>query len=347
MSSNTRTIHQPIHSDVRPHLDPEYVSFHDQYLQYVIPDDSKPWDGSARLGNPSLPPTESTPVPVGSVRDLDLGDYDIRIFTPAGEAPPDGWPVFIWFHGGGWAVGDISSNNDLCAMVCRRAQCVVVTVGYRLAPEHPYPAAFEDSVAALKWICGEDGVRQLGVDRTRIAVGGISAGGQLAASLVLEAANMQPPIRIAFQLLVVPVIDSTAMTSTIWAENKLAPWLTPARMTWYRRMYFADEADTLKWNASPNLAPKELLAKSPKTWIAVAERDLLAPEAESYARHLAAAWTDSGVADAGVVVKRYEGSTHSILALNGVLSKGRELLLDTAEQAAKWFLSDSRATTPA
>jgi acetyl esterase/lipase len=317
MSSTSRPIHQPIHAAVRPHLDPEYVDFHDKYLQYLVPDDRKSWDGSARLGHSRVPPTESTPVPVGSVRDLNLGNFDVRIFTPDGARPPNGWPVFIWFHGGGWAVGGIASNNDLCTVICRRARCVVVTVGYRLAPEHPYPAAFEDSVQALKWVCADEGSAELGTDRSRVAVGGTSAGGQLAASLSLEAARMQPPIRLAFQLLVVPLIDNTATTSTVWATNRHAPWLTPARMTWYRRMYFVDEANTREWQASPNFAPPSLLAKSPRTWIAVAEQDLLAPEAELYAAQLAAVSNDYGITDAEVVVKKYEGSTHSILAMSG------------------------------
>ncbi|KAK3377467.1 hypothetical protein B0H63DRAFT_524754 [Podospora didyma] len=134
-SSNTnssRTAHQPIHPDIRPLLDPEYVAFHDQYLQYVLPDDRRPWDGSARRGNPGVPCAESTLVTVGSVRDLRVKDRsDLR------------------FNGGGWAVGDGSHNNDLCALICQRAQCLVVTVGCRLAPELPYLAALEDAADAL------------------------------------------------------------------------------------------------------------------------------------------------------------------------------------------------------
>ena len=226
-------------------------------------------------------------------------------------------------------MGDTTANNDLCALVCQRAKCVVVTVGYRLAPEHPYPAAFEDSVSALKWVCGQDGSKQLGVDRSRVALGGISAGGQLAASLSLEASRMHPPIKLAFQILIVPVIDSTATTSTIWARNRLAPWLTPARMTWYRQMYFVDEASAREWQGSPNFAPKSLLTASPKTWIAISEQDLLAPEAKLYAMQLADAWQELGVTDKEVVVKTYQGCTHSILALNGTFTRRGEVLRRT------------------
>lgn len=328
MDSPSRTIHQPIHPDVRPLLDPEYAAFHDQYLQYIVPDDQKVWDGSARLPNPLSPSTGSTPVTVGSVEDLDLGDYTVRVFTPEGTRPPQGWPAFMWFHGGGWAVGDIAMGNDLCALICRRARCVVVTVGYRLAPEHPFPAAFDDAVHALRWLAGaEEGAARLGVDPGSIAVGGTSAGGQLAASLALKAATLAPPIPLAFQLLVVPVIDNTATASTIWAKNKNAPWLTPARMLWYRNMYFTDEKSAEMWEASPNFAGKALLAKTPKTWIAISEQDLLAPEAEAYAEQLKDAWAEAGV-DEKVVVNTYEGSTHSILAMTGMSPPQHSFIAD-------------------
>ncbi|KAK7751893.1 hypothetical protein SLS62_006194 [Diatrype stigma] len=359
MASTTiddRPIYQPIHPDVRPLLDPEYVAYHDQYLQYVQPDDQKVWDGSARTRPAWLPATESAPVAVGSVRDLDLGAYSIRAFTPSlDEGPPRpaaGWPVFLWFHGGGWAVGDVGAANDLCALVCRRARCVVVTVGYRLAPEHVFPAAVDDAADALRWVrSASGGVAQLGVDPARVAVGGTSAGGHLAAVLALKAEaetmQQQPPVELAFQLLVLPVIDNAATAETVWAPNKNAPWLTPARMTWYRRLWLPDEAKDAvarrpPWEVSPNRAPTSVLATSPKTWIAVSEQDLLAPEAKLYAAQLEEAWKEETPEEVSngkkvVEVKSYEGSTHSLLAMSGVLSKGQQLLQDVADQAARWF----------
>jgi acetyl esterase/lipase len=373
---DNRTVHQPIHPDVRPLLDPEYAAFHDQYYQHIVPDDQKVWDGSARLPL-DCPPTGSTPVAVGSVEDLDLGNYTVRVFTPDSPKPSRGWPAFLWLHGGGWAVGGVEQSNDFLALICQRAKAVVVTVGYRLAPEHPFPAAFDDSVDALKWLCSDEATTKLGVDPSSVAIGGLSAGGQMAASLAIKAGTLQPPIKLKFQLLVVPVIDNTATTSTIWASRKNAPWLTPPRMTWYRKMYFTDEKSVETWEASPNFAPKALLATSPKTWIAVAEQDLLAPEAQAYAEQLDDAWKEAGV-NQSAVVSIYQGSTHGILVMNGmrkhysspfllllgasfafsplgnnrigtmkdmltkcsgVLSKGRQLMEDAANQAAAWFSS--------
>lgn len=316
MSAESPPIHQPLHPDVRPLLDPEYVAFHDQYFQYLVPDDQKIWDDSARTRSTSLPQMESTPVEVGSIRDIELEHFPIRVFTPKGERPSRGWPVLIWFHGGGWAVGDITSGNDVCALICQQAGCVVITVGYRLAPEHPFPAAFDDAVEVLVW-AHEKGPSELGIDVSSIAVGGTSAGGQLAASLSIKASTLQPPIPIRFQLLVLPVIDNTANPSTVWAAKENAPWLTPSRMLWYRRMYLPQKQDALRWEASPNLAPISLLSNSPKTWIAVAEQDLLAPEAELFAGQLDSAWSTTVKSGKGVVVKSYKGSTHSVLAMSG------------------------------
>ncbi|KAL5334707.1 Alpha/Beta hydrolase protein [Aspergillus crustosus] len=347
--SPSRPIHQPLHPDIRPLLDPEYTTFHEKYLQYVLPDERKTWDGSVRSAKPAWPSTESPHTPVGHIQDLKLGDsdsgFEIRIFKPRDEQDPphSGRPVFLWFHGGGWAIGGINDNNDLCTLVCDRAKCIVISVGYRLAPENPYPAAVEDAVTALQWVVSPEGEKTVGtVDVNRIAVGGLSAGGNLATVLSMKAAMLGPPIQICFQLLVVPVIDNTAAVDTIWAGNRYAPWLTPSRMEWYRRMYlpeyYADidsgKIGQLDWDASPNLAASEILALNPSTFVAVAGQDLLAPEARSYARQMEEASEGQGIKDRRATVKVYEGATHSILAMSGVLKQGAQLLNDCADQVA-------------
>jgi acetyl esterase/lipase len=127
----------------------------------------------------------------------------------------------------------------------------------------------------------------------------------------MKAALATPPILIVSQLLVLPVINNTALpTAEPWVTNGLAPWLTPSRMLWYRRKYLQNEEDCLKWTASPNLAPTELLKKSPKTWVAVAECDLLAPEAIAYGKQLEEVGVD-------VEFKTYKGATYSLLAGSG------------------------------
>lgn len=136
-------------------------------------------------------------------------------------------------------------------------------------------------------------------------------GGNLAAVLSLKAALATPPIPLIVQLLLLPVIDNTATsTSDIWRPNRLAPWLTPARMLWYRCKYLPSREDCLGWTASPNLASRDILGESPKTWIAVSEFDLLAPEGIAYGEQLRRAGVE-------VDIETYKGSTHSLLAASG------------------------------
>ncbi|THH19553.1 hypothetical protein EW146_g1635 [Bondarzewia mesenterica] len=299
-------IYQPLHPDVRPLLDPEYTAFHDKVLQYIVPSHTLPFNPSAR----EIPaPWASVPVKVGAVRDVEKGDWQARVWTPEGEKPAGGWPVLIWYHGGGWTLGGLGSENHVCAAMCKHASCVVVSVNYRHAPEHPYPAAVDDSVDALKWVY-ISGLIELDIDPSRIAVGGESAGGNLAAIVSLKAASLDSPIPLKFQLLAVPVTDNTATVSTIWKVNANAPWLTPDRMLWYRKMYLPNEEDCAKWDASPIYAPQDLLARTPKAWVGLAELDLLRPEGEAYGEMLRKAGVETEI-------KVYKGATHSIVTLDG------------------------------
>ncbi|KIW20522.1 hypothetical protein PV08_01097 [Exophiala spinifera] len=310
-AEKSTTSYQPLHPSVRPKLDPEYVAFHDKYIQFVEPDDVRPWHAIHTRRRRPFPPGTSQPVSVKEVRDVDLGDFPVRIFWPEGETPESGWPVLVWYHGGGWAIGGIENENDFCSRMCRDASCVVVTVGYRLCPEHPYPVPVEDALEALVWVHRQAASGALGIDTSRIAIGGTSAGGNLSAVTALKASLQQPkPIPLVLQLLLVPVIDNTATVDSTWSTRTHAPWLTPARMTWYRDMYLPNSKDALKWDASPNLAPAELLGKTPKTWIGIAEQDLLAPEAAAFADQLRTVGVD-------VDVEHYAGMTHTILAMNG------------------------------
>lgn len=118
MAEDDRKVWQPLHGAVRAKLDPEYVAFHDQYMQYVQPDDLKIWDGSART-KPSLPPGGIPPVPVGSTREFQVGAFQLRAYTPTGECDARGWPVLIWYHGGGWAIGGLDDNKDFCTFLCQ------------------------------------------------------------------------------------------------------------------------------------------------------------------------------------------------------------------------------------
>jgi acetyl esterase/lipase len=150
----------------------------------------------------------------------------------------------------------------------------------------------------------------LDVNTKALALGGLSAGGGMTAILAMRIAERIPAVHPRFQMLICPVIDCTADITTGWSTSRHSPWLTPSRMQWYREKYFTDDAQSRNWDASPCFAPKTLLQKSPPSYVAVAECDLLAPEGLAYAESLRAA----GVA---TEIKVCKGATHSVLGLAG------------------------------
>ncbi|KAA1471525.1 hypothetical protein DENSPDRAFT_837535 [Dentipellis sp. KUC8613] len=319
----------PLHPDIVPRLDPEYAAFHDEQLIALPQAHDLPWDPKIRSG-PTVP-GGSTPLEVGSVKDYSLGKFEVRVFTPEGTAPSAGWPVFIFFHGGGWTLGNINSENAFSSNMCKHANSVVVSVDYRLAPEHPYPAAVEDAVVSLEWV--RDHAKDiLNVDPTKIAIGGSSSGGNLAAILALKAPSLSPPVKVIFQLLIVPVTDNTADTSGAqqksWAENANTPWLSPAKMVWFKNNYLPDAADWAKWDASPIFADDALLARTPAAWIAVTELDILRDEGIAYGERLRKVGVE-------VETKVYKGAPHPVMAMDGALSVGRQLVADAAAALAR------------
>ncbi|OHE92458.1 hypothetical protein CORC01_12249 [Colletotrichum orchidophilum] len=333
MADKNNIIHQPIHPSVRAKLDPEYVALHDAIIQYMEPSEARPWDPASRAAPSPLAHTTQKLSTVGKQWDEELGgsgEIQVRVFVPEGQAPSEGgWPCLVWLHGGGWVNGGLDSENGFLTHVYVR--CVVVTINYRHAPEHVYPAAVDDCLTGLKWIYEPSNASRLGLNTSLVTIGGLSAGGNLAAILTMKAslANIHPP-PIA-QILICPVIDSTATAETGWASTKHVPWLTPTRMGWYQDLYFArGDEDKKQWQASPCFAPADVLARSPRTWLAVAGVDLLTPEGLRYADQLR---------DAGVEVETevYEGATHSVLVLAGVHQISRKLVHDACAVLAKGF----------
>lgn len=307
-SDSGRRIWQPLHPTVRTLLDPEYVQFHDKYAQYVEPEQVKGWNPGLR-SRFTWPYAGSPVLNVGEVKDIrPCPNFTIRVFTPKGDPPTNGWPVVLWMHGGAFAVGNIDSDNDLCSLMCRDAQCVVLNIDYRLAPEHPFPAALQDCVDTLEWCASPSGAEYLNTNRRKVVIGGVSAGGNLAAALTLIAVELAIPILL--QLLVVPVIDNTADLKTSWGLHPHAPWLTPARMLFYRNLYLPDPAHSAHWKASPILAPPELLSRLPTTWMAVAEQDMLSVEGILYTSLL----QQHGVT---AHCQTYVGMPHGMMALSG------------------------------
>jgi len=228
---------------------------------------------------------------VGAVRDASCdgphGPIALRIYRPlgAGAAPSPGTtlPVLVYFHGGGWTIGDLDTHDVLCRQLCNGAGVVVVSVDYRVGPEHRFPAAVDDCLAATRWVAGH--ARELGVDAARLAVGGDSAGGNLAAVVAILARD-SGELPVAFQLLIYPATDMRCGHAS-HATNGRAYVLTNELISYYHDHYIADAAHDLDWRASPLLHGD--LTRLPPALVLTAGFDPLRDEGLDYADRLVAA----------------------------------------------------------
>lgn len=257
------------------------------------------------------PPVE--PEPVGAIEDRTIpgpaGQIPIRIYKPAAPGP---FPVLVYFHGGGWVIGDIESHDATCRMLTNASQWLVISVDYRLAPEHKFPAAVEDAYAATCWAA--EHAAELGGDPNSIAVGGDSAGANLATVVSLLARDKGNP-KLCYQILVYPVTNY-AFDTLSYAEND-GYILTKDAMKWFWGHYLRSEADGRNPLASPLQA--EDLSGLPPALIITAEYDPLRDEGEAYGQRL----QEAGVP---VMVKRYNGMVHGFFTMAAVLDRGREAI---------------------
>ncbi|MEW8978061.1 MAG: alpha/beta hydrolase [Symbiobacterium sp.] len=296
----------------------------------------------AEVGGPALndlPPAEARAMaaqlsahaevePVASIVDRTIpgpaGEIPVRIYTPAGEGP---FPVLLYFHGGGWVIGSPDTVHATCALLANRAGAIVVSVDYRLAPEHKFPAAAEDCYAATAWAA--ENARSFGGDPRRIAVAGDSAGGNLAAVVSLMAREKGYP-QIAYQVLIYPVTDHNFETQS-YRENGADYFLTTAMMQWFWNHYLGTEADGKDWRASPlQVADASDL---PPAFVITAEFDPLRDEGEAYAQKLAAAGNT-------VTVKRFLGQIHGFCTLLDAMPAGRQALEEAAAQLRLAFAAE-------
>lgn len=264
------------------------------------------------------------PEPVASVVDGTVpgpgGELPIRIYRPSvGTA----LPVLAYFFGGGWTLGTIDTSDGVCRALTNAAGCVTIAVGYRLAPEHKFPAAIDDCYAGTAWIA--EHADDLGVDVGRLAVGGDSAGGNLAAGVTLLARDRGP--RLAHQLLVYPNTDYLSDTPSL-RENTDPLLFNSTSVEWYWRHYLAKAADGVHPLASPLRAPD--LSGLPPATVITAEYDPLRDQAEQYAHRL----RDSGVP---VDLRRYPGMVHGFFTMSGVLDAAGDAVTYAAERLRSAF----------
>ena len=242
------------------------------------------------------------PTPVGGVADARIpgpdGDLDVRIYRPAAAGP---CPTVVYFHGGGFVIGDLDSHDDHCRLICRDVDAVVLSVGYRLAPEARFPKPFQDALAATRWAAAH--ISRLGADATRLAVAGDSAGGNLAAAVATALAGTS--IRLAAQLLAYPKTDFTDHPYPSRRENAEGYYLTAAMERWFTDHYLVPENHDDPRASVLLAAPHQDLAPAV---IGVGEYDLLRDEVLAYAARLEAA----GVP---VTAHRFDGLVHGFFGM--------------------------------
>jgi acetyl esterase len=249
------------------------------------------------------------------------GAIPLRLYRPLGAAVGAMLPALVYYHGGGWVIGDLDTHDVVCRQLANRAGCVVVAVDYRLAPEHAFPAAVEDAFDALCWV--RDQAASLGIDPRQLAVGGDSAGGNLATVAALLARD-GGSIRLRYQLLIYPATDFIGHYES---QERLAEGylLTRANQAWFQNQYLPNGTDRADWRASPRHAPSH--AGLPPAYVLTAGYDPLSDEGEAYAQTLEAA----GVA---VTRRHFAGQIHGFITMGRVIDAAG-IALDEAGDALR------------
>ncbi len=301
-------------------LDPQASAYLDQMAAVMPPLDTLTPDviRAAIQAQVAQAAEQGAPEPVAQVNDRAIpgpaGEIPVRVYTPEGDGP---FPLLVYVHGGGWVICTLDTHDGLCRSLANQAGCVVVSVDYRLAPEHPFPAAPEDCYAATQWVAAH--ATTLNGDATRVAVGGDSAGGNLAAVVALLARERGGP-PLVFQLLIYPATD-LRMGSPSIEENAEGYGLTKRDMLWFRGHYLRSEADATDPLASPLLAPD--LRGVPPALIITAEYDPLRDEGERYGARL----REAGVP---VTISRYDGMIHGFTGMGAVMDQGTRSVAECA-----------------
>lgn len=259
--------------------------------------------------------TQNPPEPVASDRCFRLGDLRLRVWRGQG-APAANAPALLYLHGGGWMIGTPETHEDICRSLANRAGAVVVSPDYRLAPEHPFPSGLNDAAQALQWMVSS--AAELGIAPARIAVGGDSAGGNLAAVLALMArAGDVPPV--VAQLLIYPVTDHDHDTDS-FRRFASGFGLSATEMERFRDAYLPDPADRADWRAAPLRAPS-LRGVAPAS-VVLAGHDVLWSEGRAYADRLTAEADEKG----GARVHDWPGQIHGFVSKGGLIPQASDAL---------------------
>ena len=272
---------------------------------------------------PDPPAVESSfllmaPGPAGSSGGLAAGPVPVRAYRPKGAGKDEVLPALVYFHGGGWVIGDLDTHDVVCRTLANGARCAVFSVEYRKAPESPFPAAVDDCFSALKFVSGE--AQKLKINSKQLAVAGDSAGGNLAAVMALMARDAGGPA-ISFQLLIYPGTDQQMAHPSI-DRNGEGYLLTKKSMEYFRGHYLPRKEDWLDWRASPLLAKS--LAELPPAYVITAGYDPLLDEGRAYAERL----KEEGVA---TEYREYADMVHGFITMGRVLDTTNAALADCAQ----------------
>ena len=264
---------------------------------------------------PSIKKVENRIANVGGAK------LPVRIYTPEGNGP---LPILVFFHGGGWVIGDLDTHDGPCRALANGVGCVVISVDYRLAPEHKFPTAAEDCYGATKWAAMN--AASFGGDPTRIAVGGDSAGGNLAAAVAQMATDRGAPT-LKYQLLIYPVTNYAYDTGS-YKSNGEGYLLTKGSMEWFWNHYLRNPNDGENPYASPLRGQR--LSNLPPAWVFTAEFDPLRDEGEAYAKRMK---------DAGVTVEytEYKGMIHGFFSLGHIFDQGKKAVADACTKLKAAF----------
>ncbi len=271
------------------------------------------------------PVTNPEPPELKSVEPLSIpaphGSIPARVYTPQAPRLSGGLaPCLVFFHGGGWVIGDLDSHDVVCRKLADEGELIVISVDYRLAPEHEFPAAVDDAIAATKWIA--ENANKLGIDAGRLTIGGDSAGGNLAAVVAIAARDGNGPA-ISGQVLIYPAIDF-AMTHPSHSEPETSILLTHTVIKWFRDHYLNGTADVHDWRASP--ARATTLIGLPPAYVLTAGADPLRDEGDEYADRL----KEAGVA---VTYRHFPGQFHGFFTMGKLLQQANV----AASEIAVWL----------
>jgi acetyl esterase len=255
------------------------------------------------------------------------GEITVRIYTPEGEGP---FPGVVYLHGGGWVICDLETHDNVCRAIARRASAIVVAVDYRLAPEHKFPVAIEDCEDALRWTASN--AAALGIDPSRLAIAGDSAGGSMATVLAARARDANGPA-LALQIMVYPVTDLAGGDTPSRREFAEDHFLTKGSMDWFTTTFLSRPEDARNPHVSP--AYLEDLRGLPPALVITAECDPLCDEGEAYARRM-------GEAGVRVTQTRYAGMIHPFL--NMLVTPGAQKAIDEIASAVRGMTPVKAAT---